>query len=83
MDVSQIPTKYRGLHERAMSGKSRKAAIRAHCLMCVGWQAREVELCTAKGCPLYPYRLISEARKTPQKGETETIRPEVDSEAIA
>ena len=52
-----VPSRYRGLYDRAMRGRSRQAAIRAHCLMCVGWQSREVALCTAPGCPLYPYRL--------------------------
>ena len=42
---------------RAMTGKSRKAAVRAHCLMCCGWQYVEVENCTAPTCPLHPYRL--------------------------
>ena len=82
MDVSQIPTKYRGLYQRAMSGKSRKAAIRTHCLMCVGWQAREVVLCTATTCPLYSYRLISEAREARQKCETATIATPKESEAV-
>ena len=61
MDVSQIPVKFRGLYRRAMTGKSRKAAIRAHCLMCVGWQASEVAKCTAPSCPLYAYRMSSGA----------------------
>ena len=82
MDVSQIPVKFRGLYRRAMTGKSRKAAIRAHCLMCVGWVAEEVVLCTAKTCPLHPYRLVSEAHKARQNRETATISLEVDSEAI-
>ena len=51
-----VPLKFRPMYERAMSGRSRKAAIRCHCLMCVGWLEREVELCTARNCPLYPYR---------------------------
>ena len=55
--VRQVPRKYRAIYERATSGKSRKAAVRAFCLECVGWQAREVDLCTSPGCPLYPYRL--------------------------
>ena len=31
-------------------------AIRAHCLECVGFVRKEVELCTAPLCPLYPFR---------------------------
>lgn len=53
----EVPPKYQRLYEKAMSGKSRRAAMRCHCLMCVGWSASEVDLCTARTCPLYPYRL--------------------------
>jgi hypothetical protein len=31
-------------------------AIRAHCLECVGWSPSDVEYCTSKLCPLFPYR---------------------------
>ncbi len=31
-------------------------AIRHNCLECVSWSAHEVKHCTAKLCPLYPYR---------------------------
>jgi hypothetical protein len=56
-----VPKKYRQLHQKAMSGKSRRAAIRCHCLMCVGWSAKEVVGCTATGCPSYPYRMNARA----------------------
>jgi hypothetical protein len=32
-------------------------AIRKHCLECVAWSYEEVKGCTARSCPLYPYRL--------------------------
>jgi hypothetical protein len=54
--VRDIPAKYEKLYNRAMSGKSRKAAIRAFCLECVGWSEYEVSVCTYPDCPLYPYR---------------------------
>jgi hypothetical protein len=50
-----VPPRYRPLYERAMSGKSRKAAIAAFCLECVGWSLAEVRRCTAPNCPLFPY----------------------------
>jgi hypothetical protein len=31
-------------------------AIRSHCLWCCNSSANEVSLCTAKVCPLHPYR---------------------------
>ena len=37
-----IPAKYRKLYELGRAGKA-KAAIRCHCLMCVGWEPNEVE----------------------------------------
>ena len=55
--LSDVPTKYRDLYRRAYAGKSRKAAIRAHCLECVYWSPKEVALCTAPACPLYEFRL--------------------------
>ena len=58
-----IPAKYRKLYEQGRAGKG-KAAIRCHCLMCVGWEAAEVELCTATGCPLYPLRNLAAQSQT-------------------
>jgi len=35
----------------------RKAAIRNHCLECVGWSNKAVRNCTAEKCWLWPWRL--------------------------
>lgn len=59
--LAQIPRLYRGIYERAVAGKSRKAAMHSFCLECCGWQVKEVFLCTDLGCPLYPYRPRSRA----------------------
>jgi hypothetical protein len=56
-----VPQKYRRLYERAMSGRSRRAAIRVNCLWCVGWSEHEVEQCTSPGCPLFGFRLGQKA----------------------
>jgi len=58
--MRDIPQKYQQLYNRAMRGNSRKAAMRAFCLICCGWQSEEVNLCTDTGCPLYPYRPASD-----------------------
>lgn len=50
-----IPAKWRKLYEKGRRG-SAKAAIRAMCGMCVGFEAGEVARCTATGCPLYNLR---------------------------
>lgn len=52
----QMPAIHRANYRQAVSGKSRKAAIKAFCLECVCWQKEEVRLCTALACPLYAYR---------------------------
>jgi hypothetical protein len=53
---ADMPSLYRGIYDKAMSGTSRKAAMQAFCLECMGWQRKEVEHCTSPACPLYPYR---------------------------
>ena len=47
-------------HLKAIRGKSMTAAIKANCMERVGWDRKEVALCTAKACPLYPYRPFKE-----------------------
>ena len=62
-----IPKTYQSIYGKAVTGKSRKAAMHAQCLECCGWQIKEVFLCTDVGCPLYPYRpksRISQVMKT-------------------
>ena len=54
--LAQIPARQRPIFLRAWTGKSRKAAMRAFCLECVGYESAEVNRCTAPACPLYPYR---------------------------
>jgi len=58
---AQMPRIYRATYDKAMSGNSRRAAMRAFCLECVAWQIREVYTCTCTACPLYPYRPTSRA----------------------
>jgi hypothetical protein len=64
---SQMPKSYRATYDRAVKGKSLRAAVNAQCLECVCWQRKEVTLCTDLACPLYavrPYR----AQEIPQNG---------------
>ena len=53
------PPSTRESYRRAMEGRSRKAAIRAFCVMCMGYQPHHVRECTAPWCPLDPYRLVA------------------------
>jgi hypothetical protein len=55
--LETMPCSCRNTYLRAMRGRSRNAAIKAFCQMCVGWQhRRDVTDCTDPACPLYPYR---------------------------
>ena len=58
-----IPERYRKLYEKGRAGKA-KAAIRAMCAMCCGFDANEVERCTATGCPLYNLRNTAAQSRT-------------------
>jgi hypothetical protein len=53
---SQFPKLYRGIYDKAISGRSRKAAMHSFCVECCGYEIKEVHLCTDLGCCLYPYR---------------------------
>ncbi|MCK5611861.1 hypothetical protein KAR91_58870 [Candidatus Pacearchaeota archaeon] len=54
--LEQMPRSYRANYNRAVKGKSLRAAINAQCLECVQWQRMEVRLCTDLACPLYTVR---------------------------
>jgi len=54
--LQDTPETMRRTYLRAVSGKSKPAAIKAFCAECVGWDREEVRRCTAPACPLYPYR---------------------------
>ena len=54
--LSDIPTNYKNTYQKAMTGKSKSAAVKAFCLECMGWQREEVRKCNSIACPLYPYR---------------------------
>lgn len=53
--MSSMAKRYESLLKRAFSGKSRSAAIRAHCLWCQGWDLAGCRECRATGCPLFAY----------------------------
>lgn len=53
---AQMPRSYRACYDKAVSGKSLRAAINSFCLECVCWQTIEIRLCTDKACPLWKVR---------------------------
>jgi len=55
--LQRIPGKYRAPAANAYGNKPSKAiAVKAKCLDCCNWIAKEITLCTAETCPLWPVR---------------------------
>ena len=54
--LETMPESMRLRYCKAMSGKSLRAGVNAHCLECVGWVRDDVRNCTSPACPLFPYR---------------------------
>lgn len=52
----QMPRIYRATYDKAISGKSLRAAVNSFCAECTMWQREEVRLCTSLACSLYSYR---------------------------
>ncbi len=56
-------------------------SIRAYCLQCQGGSPKEVRLCSAQACPLYPYRMGKNPNRNgvaPNKGVL-NLKTQVDS----
>lgn len=53
---AQMPRSYRATYDKAVKGKSLRAAINSFCLECVCWQIEEIRNCTDLACPLYAVR---------------------------
>ena len=72
---------YSGIVRKAYEGEaSPRAAIKAFCLYCTGYDRATVADCTSFACPLHPYRPYQ-----PKKGEisaegSEISLPETTSE---
>jgi len=62
---AEMPRSYRACYDKAVNGKSLRAAINSFCLECICWQIEEIRQCTDLACPLYavrPYQLPQNAR---------------------
>ena len=64
-----MPRKYRATYDKAVLGKSLRAAVNAQCLECVMWQSKEVTLCTDLGCPLYTVRPYQGSSQNAREGD--------------
>jgi hypothetical protein len=67
--LAQMPRLYRPVYERAIKGKSLRAAVNAFCLECISWQRIEVTLCTDLACPLYAVRPYQGIPQNARKGQ--------------
>lgn len=52
----QVTPKYRGIYDKALTGRSMKSAIHINCLLCVGCERKEIKNCKTVGCPFFLYR---------------------------
>ena len=60
--AKQAPISRRVGYLRAAAGTaSPRAAVKAFCLECLGWDRNEVSRCTGLACPLWQYRPFREA----------------------
>jgi len=62
--LSSIPVMYRSTYKKAVTHKSMRAAVNSQCLECVGYERKEISVCTDLGCPLYSFRPYQKLRKT-------------------
>ena len=63
--VSQMPKSARAGYLKTTRGKaSPRAAIKAFCLECIGFERAEIAKCTGWGCPLWMYRPWKKEQKT-------------------
>ena len=72
---AQIPCAYRATYDKAVKGKSPRAAINAQCQECVCWQIEEIRNCTDLACPLYtvrPYQKISQNAREGRSAQPES-----------
>lgn len=63
-----IPDNCLKIYDKAMLGKSLRAAINARCIDCCGWNKAEVHKCPAMSCPLWLVRPF-QRRQRPNDGQ--------------
>lgn len=77
--LETVPPMYQGTIAKAFTRQSSpRAAIKAFCLYCTGYQRVVVTECTSWACPLHPYRPFT-GTKGAKKGKA---MPETSGETI-
>ena len=64
--IDDLRRRFPGLAKRAARGVQ-AAAIRLHCIECMGGDRAEVAQCTARDCPLFEFRLNGLWCKRPKR----------------
>ena len=79
---AEMPETCRGVYDKAVAGKSLRAAVNAFCLECVGWKRQEITQCTSPACPLYAARPYRNPRKAQidSAGAPESTNAETEEE---
>ena len=67
---AQMPRAYRGAYDRAVTGKSLRAAINSFCLECVCHQIEEVRQCGDLACSLWAVRPYQEGSQNGHDGRS-------------
>ena len=76
--IETTPMSFRGIMARAMSGNcAPRAAIRAFCAECQGFDRNGVATCTAYACPLWNFRPY-QGKSATEIAESETDEPQDD-----
>lgn len=65
-----VPENCLKIYDKAMEGKSLRAAVNARCLDCCAWQKAEVHKYPAMACPLWSVRPYQRRQKA-----VESVRP--------
>lgn len=66
---NRMPSAYRGIYDRAVSGQSLRAAVNAQCLECVYWKKDEIRNCPDAACPLFAVRPYQHSPQTARNGQ--------------
>jgi len=68
---ANIPSMHNGayakVYAKAINDRSLRAAVKAKCLDCMCWQAKEVKNCTVAACPCWEVRPYAKHPKNPNR----------------
>lgn len=53
---NELTPKYRGIYDKAKTGRSPKSAIHAYCLICMSSVRKNIKECVQEVCPFHQYR---------------------------